>query len=266
MGDRPRLGSYGAVVCDVDGVLHVGGDPLPGAATWIETVQRAGLELLLVTNASWERGVTMARLSEAAIRVAADLVVTSGEAVVDELTRNGIRRVAVLGAGSVTEAAAGSGLSLVDPREIVEDPRGAALVLGVAADHDAARSWLRRLVPMGVPVLATNRDAVYAGAEGVEIGTGGLIDRLESEVAGLEVRACGKPFEPMARVVRRRLGTAGPVLVVGDNPDVDVAFALRLGADSLLVLTGTASGAGESRPTFVVDDLEGALELMGEGS
>lgn len=265
MDERPRLGRYHTVVCDVDGVLHVDGDPLPGASTWIETVQRAGLQLLLVTNASWERSLTMARLAEAGIRVPPELIVTSGEAVIDELTRIAIRRVAVLGAGSVVEELAASSISLVEPREIVEDPAGAAVVLGVAADHDSARELLERFVPMGVPAFSTNRDAVYAGGQGVEVGTGGLIARLESEIPGLSVHACGKPFEPMARVVRRYLEGTGSILVVGDNPEVDVPFADRLGADSLLVLTGTASDAGESRPTFVVDDLQRALQMLGGG-
>ncbi len=262
MSDVPRLGRYRAVVCDVDGVLHVGGDPLPGAAAWIETVRASDAELLLVTNASWEREVTLARLAAAGIVVPGELVVTSGEAVVDELARLTIRRVAVMGAGSVTEALADSDIVVVAPGELLADPSRSALVLGVAADRRVALRWLGRLVEAGVPVLSTNRDMVYAGSAGPEVGTGTLIGELERLVPGLAVRACGKPFAPMARIVLSRLGGDGPILVVGDNPDVDVAFARRLGADSLLVLTGAADDAGESHPTFVVDDLERALEMM----
>ncbi|GEM_PF-2668444 len=262
----PRLVRYGAVVCDVDGVLHVGGDPLPGAATWIETVRALGLALLLVTNASWERSVTLGRLSAAGIEVPAGLVVTSGEAVVDELVRMGTRRTAVMGAGSVTEALGGTGIRRVAPADLLAEPRDAALVLGVAADREEALRWLGPLVGAGVPVLSTNRDMVYAGASGPEMGTGMLIGELEEAVPGLAVRACGKPFAPMARVVRERLAGREPLLVVGDNPDVDVPFAQRLGADSLLVLTGAARDAGGSHPTLVVDDLERALEMMVDGS
>ena len=172
MTEFPRLGSYGAVVCDVDGVLHVGGDPLPGADAWIEAVQAAGLTLLLVTNASWERAVTLARLAAAGISVPGELVVTSGEAVVDELVRMDVWRVAVMGAGSVTEALAGSGIDQVDPAALVAHPRRAALVLGVAADRAEVRRWLPSLVQAGVPVLSTNRDIVYAEADGPEVGTG----------------------------------------------------------------------------------------------
>lgn len=262
---RSRLGRYAAVVCDVDGVLHVGGNPLPGAATWIETVRSLGMGLLLATNASWERRVTLERLARAGIVVPPELVVTSGEAVVAELEVRGVRRVAVLGAGGVVEALAASRVVEVGPDDLAADPRRGALVVGAAADPTEAREVVGRLHPMGVPTFSTNKDVVYAGPTGPEAGTGQLIAELERVVPGLRVRGCGKPYEPMARVVRARLGDVRPLLVVGDNPDVDVRFAQRLGADSLLVLTGAAAGAGTSRPTLVVDDLERALEILTAG-
>jgi len=260
-----RLGGYAAVVCDVDGVLHVGGNPLPGAATWIDTVLEAGLALLLVTNASWERRVTLERLASAGITVSPSLVVTSGDAVVAELEASNISRAAVLGSGGVVEALAESTVEEVEPATLRFASEDGALVIGAGADPDDARAWVRRLAPLGIPVVSTNRDTVYAGASGVVAGPGRLIAELEREFPGVRIRGCGKPYEPMARVVRRRLRGVGPLLVVGDNGNVDIPFARRLGADSLLVLTGTATEAGSVAPTFVVDDLDRALELLGDG-
>jgi len=257
-----HLGRYAAVVCDVDGVLHVEGSPLPGAATWIDTVQELGVELLLVTNASWDRATTLARLREAHIVVPSRLVVTSGDAVAVELAERGIDRCAVLGAASVPEALVGSGIEVLGVDDVLAEPEKGALVLGVSADPAVSRRWVEIAAARGLPVFATNRDLVYAGGAGRAPGTGTLVARLEAEVAGLRIHACGKPYEPMVRVVERRLGGVAPVLVVGDNPAVDVSFAEQLGADSLLVLTGAAATPGSSRPTMVADDLEEALAVL----
>ena len=49
----------------------------------------------------------------------------------------------------------------------------------------------------------------------------------------------GKPFEPMAALVRARLGSGGTM--VGDRVDTDGLLAHRLGYRFVLVLTGSTS-------------------------
>jgi glycerol 3-phosphatase-2 len=68
----------------------------------------------------------------------------------------------------------------------------------------------------------------------------------------------GKPNPPLFHAARERAGGGRP-LVVGDRLDTDVAGAVELGWDSMLVLTGISSrsdvDASSFRPTYVAEDV-----------
>jgi glycerol 3-phosphatase-2 len=75
----------------------------------------------------------------------------------------------------------------------------------------------------------------------------------------------GKPEPPLHAESVLRTGARRP-LVVGDRLDTDIEGAHRVGADSLLVLTGV-TGPAEAvlappsrRPTYLAEDLAGLLE------
>jgi glycerol 3-phosphatase-2 len=75
----------------------------------------------------------------------------------------------------------------------------------------------------------------------------------------------GKPEPPLHQESVLRTGAKHP-LVVGDRLDTDIEGAHRVGADSLLVLTGVTGPAEavlappSQRPTYLAEDLAGLLE------
>jgi len=78
---------------------------------------------------------------------------------------------------------------------------------------------------------------------------------------GATPEVVGKPFAPLFEAALAR-GGGGRPLVVGDRLDTDIEGAVRLGWDSMLVLTGVSTrsqaGADGPRPTYVAEDV-GAL-------
>jgi glycerol-1-phosphatase len=88
-------------------------------------------------------------------------------------------------------------------------------------------------------------------------GAGALVAAV-STAGGRRPVVAGKPEAPMAELVRDRFGDV--VVMIGDRPSTDGAFAARLRCPFALVLSGVARHAGdepvpEHRPAFVAADL-----------
>src|SRR5579875_1898004 len=83
-----RIDSSGmaAILLDVDGVLHVSGQPLPGAADAVRRLRRDGHRLRFVTNATTRSKAKLAaELQAMGIELAADEVQTTADAAVAAL-------------------------------------------------------------------------------------------------------------------------------------------------------------------------------------
>jgi len=111
--------------------------------------------------------------------------------------------------------------------------------------------------------VATNADASFPAADGqVWPGAGALLAAIVA-TTGATPEVVGKPEPPLLEAALRRAGGGVPLLV-GDRLDTDIAGAVRLGWDSLLVLTGITDrptlARSSIRPTYVADDLRGLTE------
>ncbi len=88
---------------------------------------------------------------------------------------------------------------------------------------------------------------------------------MVATATGVQPLVAGKPEPPLHRESVLRTGARHP-LVVGDRLDTDIEGAHRVGADSMLVLTGVTGPAEavlappSQRPTYLAEDLAGLLE------
>jgi glycerol 3-phosphatase-2 len=104
---------------------------------------------------------------------------------------------------------------------------------------------------------------MLATTAGQQPGNGSLI-RVVATATGVEPIVAGKPEPPLHRESVLRTGAKHP-LVVGDRLDTDIEGSRRVGADSLLVLTGVTGPAEavlappSQRPTYLAEDLAGLL-------
>ena len=243
------------VCCDLDGVVWRGETPIDGAAAGITRLRDAGLRVVFLTNNSSGRVEdNVARLAAAGVEADADDLVTSAQAAVALLaasTPAGSRVLACAGPG-VIEALLADGFVPVD--EVPAD----AVVVGWHRNFDFER--LRRAadgVRSGARFVATNLDPTYPGSVGLLPGAGSLVAAVQT-AGGRRPEVAGKPEAPMAALVRARF--AEPVVMIGDRPSTDGAFAAALGVPFALVLSGVTGMTGEEpipdpRPPFVAADL-----------
>lgn len=260
--DRDLWQDHDLVMLDLDGVVYVGKDAVPGAAGHLEQVRAHGVRLAFVTNNASRPPATVAEhLTSLGVPADPSDVVTSAQAaarvLLDELGHGA--RVVMLGAAGLEDALREAGLEIVG----VED-EAAALVTGYGPDvawRDIMRAAVR--VREGLWWVASNTDLTIPTAFGAAPGHGVLVDMLQ-RFTGVEPVVAGKPSRPLLDETIRRVGGERP-LMVGDRLDTDILGGRNVDIPTLLVMTGVTgaaelvAAAPDLRPTYVAADLGGLL-------
>lgn len=227
-----------AWICDLDGVVWVGDVPVPGSAEAVARLRARGEEVVFLTNnSSLTVGAYLEKLARMGIDAGPDDVLTSARAAAG-LVDPGEVALVCAGAG-VIEALEARGVRWVrtGPADVV--------VVGWHRDFDFDRMAVAtRAVLGGARLVATNDDATYPAPDGPLPGAGAILASIVAATGAAPVVA-GKPHEPMAALVRGRLGErlAGSILV-GDRPDTDGRMARALGVRFGLVLSGITRQEG----------------------
>ena len=271
---------YDAALCDLDGVLYLGEEPVPHATESVAAARAAGMRFAFVTNNASRRPEAVAeRLTGLGIGAEPSEVVTSAQAAVRLLAAQVAAGspVLVLGTTSLADEVIEAGFRVV--RTMAEAGRTgpAAVIQGLApttsmADLAEAAIALRQ----GALWIVGNTDATLPSPRGLMPGNGAFVEVLRA-VTGLAPLVAGKPDPALHLESVERVGARRP-LVIGDRLDTDILGAVRGGADSLLVRTGVTDvhellrAPVGSRPTYLASDLQGLLqphpqvEVEGEGS
>ena len=255
--------TYDVALLDLDGVVYVGQQVVPRAATALAAAVRAGMRVEFVTNNALRTPEQVAaRLRGIGIDAAADAVVTSAQAAARVLADQcgEAARVLVTGGEGLRTAVAEAGLVAVESAD--DDP--AAVVVGYDPTLDYARLAEAGLaVRRGALFVACNRDDTMPTERGPMAGMGALAAFVET-AGGRSPLVAGKPEPALHRESVRRSRAERP-LVVGDRLDTDIEGARRAGSPSLLVLTGVTdlrtlvAAPPARRPDLVSPDLNGLV-------
>lgn len=262
MTAQPIIDAYDAALFDLDGVIYLGPEPVPGAAEGVAGLRARGAKIGFVTNNAARTPASVAEhLRDLGIDAKTSDVVTSAQAGAHLLReRFGAgAKVLVVGGGGVWAALAEAGLTGV--RSADENP--VAIIQGWSSDllweqlNEAAVAINR-----GAHWLATNTDMTRPTDRGIVPGNGAAVAAVRVAV-DVDPEVAGKPYRPLFAETIDRIGAVKPIFV-GDRLDTDINGAVALGIDSMMVLTG-AHGAAEllaagpdARPTYLGWDL-GAL-------
>lgn len=267
--ERVRL-----VVFDLDGVIYRGTEPIAGAPELVGWLHERGVAVRFATNNSMvERRGYVTRLAAMGIPTVEDEIVTSTSASIEHLRRHvpDVRRILAIGAAGMRTELLEAGYDAVMADEVARDaakegiPDGGpltdrydAVLVGLDPQVDYARlAVAMSAVEAGARLIATNADTRYPTPAGFLPGAGSIVAALAT-ATGVTPDVIGKPAPAMFTAIFEASGVdAAHAVVVGDNPDADVAGAHRAGCAAILVLTGVASAEaadaleGERRPDAV---------------
>ena len=261
--EAPLIKTHDLVMFDLDGVIYVSGQAIPGVAEALERTRSAGLHIAFITNnAARTPDKVAANLVKLGVRAEAADVVTSAQAAARLVkdTFGDDARVLLLGGPGLVAALEEQGLAITAEAEEAD-----AVVSGYGPDvlwKDIMRA--AALIRSGTPYVASNADLTIPTAYGTAPGHGVLVQTIAA-FAGVEPLVAGKPAPPLMEETVRRVGGDRP-LMVGDRLDTDIEGARAIGVDSLLVLTGV-TGLAELvaaeprlRPSYLSCTLAGLFE------
>jgi HAD superfamily hydrolase (TIGR01450 family) len=254
---------FDGFLIDLDGVVWIGREPLPGAADALRTLIDGGKEIVFITNNPARPPATyVARLQEMGVPVPDGRVVTAGvvtaELAADEVGQGG--SAFVVGAARFKRTVAEAGLELREG----EAGRGAAAVLVSGHRGFDYEELLTATLALqgGAALFATSRDPTLPMPGGAWPGTGSVLAAVET-ASGATAEIGGKPERHLFERACALIPDASRVAMVGDRIASDIEGGHRAGLATILVLSGASTRAeaeaADSPPGHVIEDLSGLL-------
>jgi len=249
-----------ALLIDLDGVLYVEEERVPGSMEALQRLRDGGLALRFVTNTTaHSRERTFQKLGRLGFSVADHELVTPAALAVRHCRERGHRRVALVMNEEVKR----------DFAELQETASEADAVivgdLGPAFGYDVLNHAFRQVMN-GAELIALQKNRYWMRADGLSLDVGPFVAALEF-ATGAEAYVVGKPARAFFAEVLSDLGTsAAATAMIGDDIESDIGGALNAGLAAILVRTGKyrEEQVRESgiEPTFVVDSIANVPALV----
>ena len=224
-----------AILLDVDGVLHVSGDPIPGAADAVRRLRDNGHRLRFVTNTTTRsRAQLVTELAGQGIEVDPDEVQTVAAAAVKALKG---KRVLALTMHAIVGDLEGI--------ELVGDGVDAVLIGGadetpetgrVFSYHNLSRAFHE--LEAGADLYCLHKNRWWQTADGPRLDTGVFVAGLEY-AADTEATVLGKPSSAYFTAALETIDADPSITwMIGDDLEGDILGAQRFGMKTILVRTG----------------------------
>lgn len=232
-----RLCDIQGFLLDMDGTVYLGPHPIPGAAAFIQYLQKTEIPFLFLTNnPSADAVYYRDKLARMGIAVEPSNILTAGAATAAYLRdETPYRKLCVLGTPSFEQELLRAGMELD-----TETPEAVV----IAFDKTLTYAKLERaclLLNEGLPYIATNPDRVCPTEYGYIPDCGSIAALIEA-ATGRTPRFIGKPEPDFARTALHFLGTdAACTAMVGDRLYTDMAMAKRADMAGILVLSGEST-------------------------
>lgn len=248
------------ILLDMDGVLYVDKQAIPGANTALASLRKRGLPLRFITNTTTSTVPQLAqKLNALGLDVREAEIFSAVTATVDYLAAQGKPSVHLV----VDQAVRHSFAAFP-----VDDTQADFVVLG-----DIGTAWnydlLNRVFNMlmgGAQLLCMHRNKYWQTEAGLRMDIGAFVAGLEY-ASGRTAIVVGKPsWEFFHQATASLQVPATRVAIVGDDIEVDIGGGLDAGLLGILVRTGKYREALVQRsavkPTAVIDSIADLPDLI----
>ena len=251
------------VLCDLDGVVWLAHQPIPGSVRAIASLREAGIRVVFVTNNSFSTyDEQVAALASIGIPAEGDIVTSAMSAAT--AMKSGWRVLVCGSRGLIEEIGRVAKDVVVAYQEPLASGDFDAVAVGFHREFNyQVLTDALTAVRGGAVLIGSNDDPTYPTPNGPIPGGGSILAAIE-KASGVTPIVTGKPYEPMALLVRELCGDVLPdeMVMIGDRSDTDGGFAKTMGARFAMVLSGVMSSADGSDADIVAPDLDGVAEIL----
>jgi HAD superfamily hydrolase (TIGR01458 family) len=250
-----------AILLDIDGVLHVSGEPIAGAADAVERLRRDGHRLRFVTNTTTRSRARLAEeLRELGIDLTDEELQTTATAAARALSG---KRVLALTMHAIVDD--------LDGVELVGEGADAVLIGGAdeTAETNRVFSYMNLArafaeLELGAELYALHKNRWWQTSRGPLLDSGCFVAGLEF-AADVEATVVGKPSTPYFAAALEALD-ADPEMtwMVGDDIEADVGGAQQHGLKTALVRTGKFRPDTVERGTVMPDAILSSIAAFPE--
>jgi HAD superfamily hydrolase (TIGR01458 family) len=224
------------ILLDIDGVLHVSGEPIPGAQAAVAELRRQGHSLRFVTNNSvMPRAELANELREAGFELEVDDLQTTATAAAQHLAG---KRVLALVMPTIVPDLEGVVLVGENAEAVLIGGCGEEVESNTAVFSymNLARAFAE--LQSGADLYCMHRNRWWQTARGPLLDAGAIVAGLEY-AAGVEATVLGKPSPGYFAAALDALHAVPELTwMVGDDVEADVRGAQLFGMRTALVRTG----------------------------
>jgi len=248
-----------AILLDLDGVLHVSGEPIPGAPEAVAELRARGHRLRFVTNNTTRSRATLAaELRERGVELDDSELQTTAAAAARALA--GKRVFALMMAALVED---------LEGIELVGEGAEAVLLGGADETEETGRVFtymnLARAfaeLELGAELYCLHKNRWWQTSRGPLLDSGAFVAGLEY-AADVEATVLGKPSPAYFEAALAALDAEpGLTWMVGDDLDTDIGGAQRFGLKTVLVRTGKFRPDALERSTVVPDAVISSIAFL----
>lgn len=251
------------VLCDLDGVVWLAHQPIEGSVDAVARLRASGRRVLFVTNNSFStREQQHAALASIGIPAEGDVLTSAMSAAT--IVEPGWRVLVCGGEGLIEEVSTAGAEVVVPYRERTAPGPFDAVVVGFHREFDfQVLTDALTAVRGGARLIGSNADPNYPTPTGPIPGGGAILAAVE-KATGVTAVVTGKPHAPMADLVRKACPgvEVDRMVMVGDLPQTDGAFARTIGCPYALVMSGMTDSSDGVEAHIVTASLAGVADMI----
>jgi 4-nitrophenyl phosphatase len=239
-----------AAVFDIDGTLALMDKAkgtyaaLPGAVEAVNALTERGMPVVAYTNGTFfPPEHYYAPLADAGLHFAPSHILTPATVAAQQLVKLGHQRVMLIGAEGTRVPLQQVGIEIIEAEAGAPDVEVVLLAWTkefYSRQLDAAAQAIWR----GAKLYATSVAPYFAGATGKLMGVSGAAAAALNNATGATAEVFGKPSTAGLDIISEITGVpSNEMVVLGDDPNLEIAMARKGGAFAVGITTGVADHA-----------------------